>query len=515
MRTSFDDLKNVFDRDWIRRIWTYQEVMLASNPIIVCGHYHLQWVRLVCSILFLEQFATLTNYDQEFEDILDVWKTLAYSKARFTSESTSWHAGHWKLHQLENYRSFARSIALKHVGIRKRLRDLHNIVSLFCRPLVPVLLHKFPPDLRLPPQALILEEWVDTILSRNATNPKDKSFGLHNILQNLLKYTIPPPDYSISIGQIYKELSVHLIKATGLLHLLLPAALNSFPDQPSWVPDWSKSPPKGWRDSRLYSQSPKDSVCGWSAENSNALTVQARQLGIVCSCYKFRSTEDSYNQSERIIHLGNLEALVGFIGTFNSSRLAYTFLQQALHNTGNFRIPGTYLREFVRFTYKLHGNTLSRIFHGLLDDSNRDKWRILLPRRQIWPLTISAFVLPTWETFDFLHTHIRLCNYLAINKLSLVRVKTGESCYDVGVCTSNAEACDKVIYVSGGCSLFLVRGDASSARLVSPARMLRQRFQAANNTSDTGFWEKVVPAQSSRSSSQAIMDLIPEDYTLY
>lgn len=187
-----------------------------------------------------------------------------YSKARFTWESTSWHTGHLKLPQLENYRDFARSIALQHMNIWKHLRGLHEIVSLFCCHLVPlpVLIHKLPTDLRLPPKALVLEEWVDTILSRNATNPKDKAFGLHNVLQNLLKDPIPLPDYSKTTGQIYKELSIHLIKATGLLHLLLPAAINSFSGQPSWVPDWSQSPPKGWRDSQLYSQSRDDSVWG-------------------------------------------------------------------------------------------------------------------------------------------------------------------------------------------------------------------------------------------------------------
>jgi hypothetical protein len=514
VRTSFEDLRNLFDRDWIRRIWTYQELILASNPIIVCGHHHLQWVQLVCSIIFLEQFATLTNYDKEFEDILDVWKTLAYSKARFTSESTSWNTGDWKLPQLENYRSFARSIALKHVNTRKHLRELHEIVSLFCGPLVPVLLYKLPPDLRLPPQASVPEELVDVILDRKATNDKDKAFGLHNVLQYRMKCIIPRPDYNLSTGQIYKDLTVYLIKATGLLHLLVPAAINSYPGQPSWVPNWSLSQPKAWRDSQLDSQSRSDSVWRWDAENSNKLIVQARQLGIVRSCYKFQSTKEFYTTSESTIHLRNVEALVDFIGTFNSSRSVHTFLQQALWNTGDFRIQGDCLREWARFIYKRRRHTPSYILRYLRFRSERLNLRIFLPRRPSWPPAVFPLVFFRWKTFNFIHTHIWLCNYLAKNRLSLVRVETGESYYYVGVCTNNVEAGDKLLHVSGGCSLFLVRGDANSARLVSPAIILSQRFQAGTNISNTGLWDRAVPTQSSQRGCETIMDLIPEDYIL-
>lgn len=238
------------------------------------------------------------------------------------------------------------------------------------------------------------------------------------------------------------------------------------------------------------------------------------------SCYKFQSTGEIYNPSEEIIHLANIEALVGFIGTFHSSRSSYTFLQQALHNTGDFRIPGIYLREWARFFYKLRGNAQSTILKALRDGLNITfwsiwrRWRQLVPQRTSYPPTTSAFVLPKGEAFHFLRTHIQLCNYLATNKLSLVRVRTEELCYSVGVCTSNAEAGDKVVYVSGGCSLFLVRGDASLARLVNPAIMLRQRLQAGTKVSGTGIWDRVVPAQS-WSSSQADKDFNSEDYTLY
>lgn len=35
--TTYQDLENLLNRAWIQRVWTYQEILLANNPIVVCG----------------------------------------------------------------------------------------------------------------------------------------------------------------------------------------------------------------------------------------------------------------------------------------------------------------------------------------------------------------------------------------------------------------------------------------------------------------------------------------------
>ena len=67
------------------------------------------------------------------------------------------------------------------------------------------------------------------------------AFGVRAVLQKRSSLNLPAPDYSVSIGKVYKELSMQLIETCGSLHLLVFAALKSFPDQPSWIPDWSCS----------------------------------------------------------------------------------------------------------------------------------------------------------------------------------------------------------------------------------------------------------------------------------
>jgi hypothetical protein len=54
VHTTLEDLANLLNRVWVERIWTYQEILLASNPVVVCGHRHLHWSRLIWGILFLD-----------------------------------------------------------------------------------------------------------------------------------------------------------------------------------------------------------------------------------------------------------------------------------------------------------------------------------------------------------------------------------------------------------------------------------------------------------------------------
>ena len=44
------DLCNILDREWIHRAWTLQEMVLASNPVILCGEELLLWEDLILAI---------------------------------------------------------------------------------------------------------------------------------------------------------------------------------------------------------------------------------------------------------------------------------------------------------------------------------------------------------------------------------------------------------------------------------------------------------------------------------
>lgn len=48
--TSERNIRDLAERDWTRRSWTYQELLLALTPVIVCGDAHLSWDIFVLSI---------------------------------------------------------------------------------------------------------------------------------------------------------------------------------------------------------------------------------------------------------------------------------------------------------------------------------------------------------------------------------------------------------------------------------------------------------------------------------
>lgn len=70
-----DDLDSVLKRDWINRVWTYQEILLATHPIVVCGDIHVPWSQFEKSILFLSE-SMLSG----LEHIIRSWKRVVLTR---------------------------------------------------------------------------------------------------------------------------------------------------------------------------------------------------------------------------------------------------------------------------------------------------------------------------------------------------------------------------------------------------------------------------------------------------
>ncbi|EWZ81143.1 hypothetical protein FOWG_14719 [Fusarium oxysporum f. sp. lycopersici MN25] len=47
-------LLELLDQTWLHRSWTFQEVILASNPILVCGQAHVTWLQLHQALTFIQ-----------------------------------------------------------------------------------------------------------------------------------------------------------------------------------------------------------------------------------------------------------------------------------------------------------------------------------------------------------------------------------------------------------------------------------------------------------------------------
>jgi hypothetical protein len=85
-------------------------------------------------------------------------------------------------------------------------------------------------------------ELLKTGLSRvrhlQATNPKDKIYGLYAVFAGL-NIPLPAPDYGKPLETIYEEACVAIVFHSGSLRILDYASTNARnPNLPSWVPDW-------------------------------------------------------------------------------------------------------------------------------------------------------------------------------------------------------------------------------------------------------------------------------------
>lgn len=52
--TTFEDLNEVLEREWFKRMWTYQEILLASYSVLLCDDRAVLWDTFTRTIVFLE-----------------------------------------------------------------------------------------------------------------------------------------------------------------------------------------------------------------------------------------------------------------------------------------------------------------------------------------------------------------------------------------------------------------------------------------------------------------------------
>lgn len=82
---SYQDMDDLLDREWVRRIWTYQEILLASNPIVVCGGFHLPWARFSLGVTFLEYSGINYREGNPIIATLKTWAQIASSRDHLLS----------------------------------------------------------------------------------------------------------------------------------------------------------------------------------------------------------------------------------------------------------------------------------------------------------------------------------------------------------------------------------------------------------------------------------------------
>ncbi|CAI6328428.1 unnamed protein product [Periconia digitata] len=280
---TIEDLEQVFDCMWVKRIWTFQEIVFSANPVVVCGYRRLSWTRLQFSTLFL---ASIESTNSDYRLHLRRWLNVGYVRTLYHSEvqrdtrySPPYFQEYWsfcsELTVLSTYLASLRVLVLLLAGYMILAPGLFAVVDtaemdwmalgfmiIAVLPAMSILLtvasmgvfdifrgiapgpdmsrddlnYPHPPDTKRKIHAQVLE----AICTRSATDPRDMSYGIQSILDrpNTNNKT-PSVDYTLSKAEVFKQLSIYLLSQQSSIQLLTLAAQRRCEHASSWIPDFS------------------------------------------------------------------------------------------------------------------------------------------------------------------------------------------------------------------------------------------------------------------------------------
>lgn len=299
------DLESLLSKEWLNRAWTFQELILSTNPIIIEGTTSIEWTTLHRGLYYYRRlnlygaeilsesfnnsrppvlpFLYSASHD-EWDSLNRLWMNISRPNhsgpaiSRNFCDNSGWSiAGYERLHMPKFQMKFFLAIWTL----------IHAISSPCVNGLIVVYAwlssctHRFPRQHTLFPsesmrKSLILERiivgfimscciifgipttaairggeveqsfdlitLIHALRTRITTEPKDTVFALYGILRHLGVY-MPKPDYEKSLGQIHHELYLALLRhRPSCINLLSDAGSESIGGvTPSWVPNFSSA----------------------------------------------------------------------------------------------------------------------------------------------------------------------------------------------------------------------------------------------------------------------------------
>ncbi|KAH7071843.1 hypothetical protein BKA63DRAFT_567777 [Paraphoma chrysanthemicola] len=147
-------------------------------------------------------------------------------------------------------------------------------------------------------------------------------FGISAVVKQQSGTPFALPDYSEDTGDIYRNFTANLLRDMNLLDVLVYAAAQHYPGQPSWVPDWVAQDRQPWGD-RLQSMPAfgaheihhllfdREHLVSKILldENRQCITLRAYCIATISMCVSYHATSGRFDQSQRHAHLENLRWL--------------------------------------------------------------------------------------------------------------------------------------------------------------------------------------------------------------
>lgn len=450
VQAPYTAVANFLLNDWNERIWTLQEVLLATNPIVFCGTKSVTWRCFMHSIAYLEQASEwhLFFMLKERENTCNKWSSIVSLWLTMNSELQAWKqdeesssrcagklsisASNGVQRDLEGYFGFLKGVRCKYKMIRCAHIVVNFLILLLGALLVPIagpvvclvylimvvylVLTVILPLIALPKYfrqgADIRHNIIDEILMRKTTDPRDKSHGMRAVLSKL-GLDFPAPDLFASKNIVFRDLFIGLTKWTGSLRPLLFAYGQMDGDNPSWVPAFD-SVSNMWL---------KEYLCHRRTFHIEILRFGFREriLGISSSGAQFSFTNDN-----KMLVRGYTIGEVNWKGDkFLKSVCDNTDTAIDLQNIRAVCEPWFLYKRKAGFLFTALNQPLLRDLHALCVDKNM---AAETAERGIsdWWSKINQWKGPSSTAEDFLkklstrpsrlELHLRLCNNLASKK---------------------------------------------------------------------------------------------------
>lgn len=215
-RQSLRALHKIMKRPYWNRIWVVQEAILPPNATVVCGSISVPWQMIVDAGYAFNRHSVKCCY-MEWANL--TWRTV--------------------------FVDF--SFIVRVVNLARERRRKGSTVTLYW----------------------LLKQYFD----REATDPRDKAYGVLGLVNSWGNEEPLVPDYDISARELYEELTMRIVHETGSLEILMGQTLHhtggddddNEEGMPSWVADWGRTPDARewdweqgpWTMSEYYSASPR------------------------------------------------------------------------------------------------------------------------------------------------------------------------------------------------------------------------------------------------------------------
>jgi hypothetical protein len=321
-----DDLDQLLGHEWLTRAWTFQEIVLASNPVLVCGKQMIPWLVLQRALEFYHDNSgplSPVHSGPVHSDKIDSWWYLLIVWTTI-SRPTRWHGETMRLLPQGRINISVKDYSAQYMGkfqswnLVASLSSLLLVLGLIVCPWVlainlvtrfvqefaatviawsmlmfglsmflvlsfAFLFSHIKPVSRLSEvEEAVLIGMLKALRERNSSVPKDKAFALYGVLQalNVVLHDGPKFEYAIPLGRVYYNLFRELLLWNARLICLLLDVGLPIPDAPSWVPDWSTLHEHSWIEhGTVYDCVTSNTDAPRIEVSGETLTVQGKLLG--------------------------------------------------------------------------------------------------------------------------------------------------------------------------------------------------------------------------------------------